>query len=99
MRPDIARDRRTNSLSSSSSGDRSRHRRPVLHEAKGNDGASIVHAMHADPGEYWLACGGAPPLLFTENESNAERLWGAPNRTSYVKDGIDEANVHARRAP
>ena len=69
-------------------------RRPVLREAKGNDGASVVHAMHADLGEYWLACEGAPPLLFTENESNAERLWGTPNRTPYVKDGIDEAIVH-----
>ena len=27
---------------------------------------------------------------------NAERLWGAPNRTPYVKDGIDEAVVHGR---
>ncbi len=69
-------------------------RRPVLREAHGSSGASLVHAMHADLGEYWLACDGAPELLFTENESNAERLWGSPNRTPYVKDGIDDAIVH-----
>ena len=33
----------------------------------------------------------APELLFTENETNAERLWGVPNRTPYVKDGINAA--------
>jgi hypothetical protein len=48
-------------------------------------------------GRYWLACEGAPDLLFTENESNAERLWGVPNRTPYVKDGIGEAIVHDAR--
>jgi hypothetical protein len=50
--------------------------------------------MHTQMGEYWFACKGKPDLLFTENESNAERLWGAPNRTRYVKDGINDAIVH-----
>ncbi len=31
--------------------------------------------------------------MFTENESNTERLWGLPNRTRYVKDGINNAVV------
>src|SRR5262249_51481240 len=35
-----------------------------------------------------------PELLFTENETNAERLFAAPNRTPYVKDGIDSHVVH-----
>ena len=33
-------------------------------------------------------CEGAPELLFTENESNAPRLWGQPNATPYVKDAF-----------
>jgi hypothetical protein len=44
-------------------------------------------------GEYWLACDGSPTLLFTENETNTQRLWGTPNRTRYVKDGINDAVV------
>jgi hypothetical protein len=59
-------------------------------------GDSLVHATHPTLGEYWLCCEGEPALLFTENETNAARLWGAPNRTPYVKDGIDEAVVHGR---
>ena len=40
----------------------------------------VVHAVHPELGEYWLSCDGSPELLFTENESNAQRLWGQPNR-------------------
>ncbi len=53
-----------------------------------------VHATHDRLGDYWLACADDPPLLFTENESNTERLWGSPNCTAYVKDGIHDAVVH-----
>jgi len=56
--------------------------------------ASLVHAQHPELGEYWLACEGAPDLLFTENESNAQRLWGTQSRTLFVKDGIHETVVN-----
>ncbi len=54
----------------------------------------FVRAMHTTLGEYWLACEDKPQLLFTENESNAQRLWGVPNHTPFVKDGINDAVVH-----
>src|SRR6266853_1526171 len=54
----------------------------------------LVHAQHHELGDYWLACEGAPDLLFTENESNAERLWGIQSRTPFVKDGIHETVVN-----
>lgn len=67
-------------------------RRPELHAIP--DGkVSLIHASHHDLGDFWLACSGSPELLFTENESNTERLWGAPNRTPFVKDGINNAVV------
>jgi len=37
---------------------------------------------------YCLDDGVTPELLFTENETNALRLFGRPNPTAYVKDGI-----------
>ena len=52
------------------------------------DGPGVVHASHHDLGDYWLACDGAPELLFTENESNNERIWGQPNASPYVKDAF-----------
>jgi hypothetical protein len=46
-------------------------------------------------GRRWLHCEGAPALLFTENETNTERLFGAPG-PRFAKDGIDDAVVHGR---
>jgi hypothetical protein len=37
--------------------------------------------------------GQAPALLFTENDTNTERLFGTPNASPYVKDGINDAVV------
>src|SRR6516164_7936828 len=47
-----------------------------------------VHASHPQLGRYTLQCEGAPELLFTENESNASRLWGQSNSSPYVKDAF-----------
>jgi hypothetical protein len=60
----------------------------------GGLGHSLVRADHPELGSYWLACAGAPPLLFTENETNAERLWGLRNAAPYVKDSFHAAIVH-----
>ena len=53
----------------------------------------LVQATHPTLREYWMACDGAPALLFTENESNARRLWNVASRTPFVKDGINAAVV------
>jgi len=68
--------------------------RPRLYAAAAADaGERCVRAEHPRLGSYWLACQGSPDLLFTENETNAQRLWGVPNPTPYVKDGIGNAVV------
>ena len=36
-------------------------------------------------------------MLFTDNETNGERLFGVPNATPYVKDAFHEFVVHGRR--
>ena len=66
--------------------------KPSLREA----GPGTIQASHHELGEYWLLCDGAPELLFTENESNASRLWGQPNATPYVKDAFHEYVISGR---
>jgi hypothetical protein len=66
--------------------------RPVLREAA----SGTIAASHPELGERFLACEGVSELLFTENETNAERLFGAPNRTPFVKDGFHNYIVHGR---
>jgi len=52
------------------------------------DGA--IMASHGQLGERTLRSEGNPELLFTENESNNNRLWGQANASPYVKDGFHE---------
>ena len=57
---------------------------------------SVIAVDHADLGGLELRCADAPPLLFTENESNNQRLWGSANATTYVKDAFHEYVVNGR---
>jgi hypothetical protein len=43
--------------------------------------AWAVEASHPKTGGYWLYGRRSGDLLFTENETNTERLWGQPNAT------------------
>jgi hypothetical protein len=72
--------------------------KPVLREAEMVGGASVIAASHPELGDRFLYCEGAPSLLFTENETNNERLFGAPNQSQYVKDGINDYVVNGRLA-
>ena len=56
----------------------------------------VVAAVHADIGERWLYAEGDAALLFTENETNTERIFGQANASPYVKDGINDYLVHGR---
>jgi len=59
--------------------------KPSLREAEG-----AIVASHPELGDYVLQCDGAPELLFTENESNLQRLWGQPNASPCVKDAFHQ---------
>jgi hypothetical protein len=68
--------------------------RPSLQAAA--DKSAIVRANEADLGERFLYCDGKASLLFTENETNARRLFGGQNMTPFVKDGINSFLVHGQ---
>ena len=69
--------------------------RPVIARLEtGNPNQHVVEAVHPEFSARYLICDGSPSLLFCNNETNAERLWGIPNATPYVKDGINEFIVH-----
>ena len=42
------------------------------------------------------AKGAVPPVLFTENETNTERLFQFNNASPYVKDAFHEYVIHGR---
>jgi hypothetical protein len=55
--------------------------------------AGTVSASHPELGEWLLHTDEQAELLFCENETNNERLFGAPNASPYVKDGVNAAVV------
>jgi hypothetical protein len=68
-----------------------------LRRLEGPHGVSVIAASHAELGERYLYCAGGPPLLFTENETNAERIFKKPNTSPWVKDAIDSYLVHGKK--
>jgi hypothetical protein len=49
-----------------------------------------------EAGDYQLFCENADELLFCENNTNKQRLFGAENESRFVKDGINDYIVHGR---
>ena len=67
--------------------------RPELHMSKVRPDPAI-ELNHPRCARLWLYCEGSPHLLFTENDTNVQRIFGIPNPTPYVKDAIHNYVVH-----
>ncbi|MBW4468099.1 MAG: glucosidase [Pegethrix bostrychoides GSE-TBD4-15B] len=76
--------------------------KPTMTKIEGT-GSSVVHAHINDTlldvyiRDYYLYCDGVVPLLFTENETNQQRLFNTPNASPFVKDGINNAILHGQQ--
>ena len=73
-------------------------RKPNLEQIERGRAATAVAVAHPLLGAYILHCEGDVPLLFTENETNHERLFGQKNETPHVKDGINDCVVQGKQA-
>jgi hypothetical protein len=63
----------------------------------GPGAAATTHQVLGDRFWYMRASDGQPvALLFTENETNFQRIDNAPNRSPYVKDGVHRAVVEGQ---
>jgi glycogen debranching enzyme len=66
--------------------------KPSLGEAAPGE----IRASHPELPALVLQCEGQPLTLFTENETNLQRVWNQPNSTPYVKDAFHEYVVSGR---
>lgn len=71
--------------------------KPSLKQVPAQKGASVAAASHTALGTHYFYCDADVPLLFTENETNNARLFGTPNASRYVKDGINDYVVQAHQ--
>ncbi|HTA40273.1 MAG TPA: hypothetical protein VK760_14415, partial [Candidatus Acidoferrales bacterium] len=59
-------------------------------------GVDNIVIAHPTLNEHHLYIEGASELLFTENETNYERVFNSPNPTPYVKDSINDYIVNGK---
>lgn len=59
-----------------------------------NEERAYVSAIHPFLGEYFFHFESAEELLFTENETNKERLFHIPNESPFVKDAFHHAIIN-----
>ncbi len=71
---------------------------PQAHRIDAPPGTSLIELSEYHYGERWLLLEGAPELLFTENETNAERLFQSENRTPYVKDAFHRYVINGEQS-
>ncbi len=72
--------------------------KPELQQTSGAGAPfGAIAARHATLGERHLYSDAPRELLFTENETNLQRLFGAANLSPFVKDGIDAFVVRGAR--
>jgi hypothetical protein len=62
---------------------------PSLKAVNGTPGVYVIATSHPELGDRYLYCQGDASLLFTENETNTQRIFGMSNSSLYVKDGIN----------
>jgi mannosylglycerate hydrolase MGH1-like protein len=80
-------------------------RRPRLRREDATPHLPVIRLRHFEMPLRWLICaqmpaqspGSHPELLFTENETNVNRIFGAENSSRHVKDGINDYIVNGDR--
>ena len=71
--------------------------KPLLKQIAGKSNSNVIAAEHADLCPYYLYCDGNTQLIFTENETNNERVFGGANVSAYLKDGINDYVVFGKQ--
>ena len=71
--------------------------KPILQAVQSVNNLSVIEAVHPTLGKRWFYAQEVTELLFTENETNTEKLFGLPNVSPYVKDGINEYMIHGKK--
>ncbi len=67
---------------------------PLIKVVQADGAFSQLEVQHPTLATCWLYCEGDAELLFTNNETNFQRLFGTANNSAYVKDGINDYVVN-----
>jgi hypothetical protein len=67
------------------------NKKPLIKWVKKNEVSSELKITHSQMGDYSFYFQNATTVLFTENETNTERLYQTSNQTPFVKDVFHDA--------
>ncbi|MBA2605356.1 MAG: glucosidase, partial [Acidobacteria bacterium] len=71
--------------------------KPQMEEVKITaENLSLIHLWEEKRGDFYLISGGASRLLFTENATNFEKLYGGKNESPFAKDGINDFVINKK---
>jgi hypothetical protein len=70
---------------------------PQVARVAGYEGAELLELTEFHYGQRWLLIEGNPEPLFTDNETNMERLFGQKSKTPYVKDAFHRYLINGER--
>jgi hypothetical protein len=68
--------------------------KPDIRVLKKMNDRYVMEAHHEQAGRYFFYCEKTGEALFTENETNTERLFNLPNNSPFVKDSFHDAVVN-----
>ena len=71
--------------------------KPSLKIAQNNSDFVAIAANHQTLAPRWLYCENTAELLFTENETNSQRVFNYDSGAKYVKDGINNYVVNGQK--
>ena len=71
--------------------------KPIARQAPSENGTTTIELEHFMLGRRRLYCEGVPELLFTENETNTQRLFNSANASPYVKDAFHNYLIHGQQ--
>jgi len=67
--------------------------KPSLRKVK----KGVIELEAIELGKRWLYCDDSAELLFTENDTNTQRLFNSTNGSQFVKDGFNDYIVHGNQ--
>jgi len=67
--------------------------KPTIALEESNNVFGTVKITHEQSGDYYLYFENPSRVMFTENETNVERLYGQPNPSPFVKDAFNKSVI------
>jgi hypothetical protein len=61
-----------------------------------SENLSTIYLTEEKRGEFHLVCADSKQLLFTENDTNFQKIYGSQNEAKFVKDGINDFIVEGK---